>query len=321
MKRLIFEPLLKRTRWGGRRLGTLLGKSLGTANDYAESWEICDLGSSQSVVADGEFKGKTLHQLIRRFPEELLGSQRRASRFPLLMKFLDVNDRLSVQVHPDDRQAEHLHLGQRGKTEAWVVMAAQPDCQIYVGLKTGIDRTQLESALRAGTIEECLHRVDVAIGDCLLVPAGTVHAIGEGILLAEIQQSSDVTFRLHDWGRVDTDGLPRTLHIESALDCIDFTRGPIDLQTPQSLDCKGRFVEELVRCGHFVIHRETIRESVTLPADDQFHILMVLRGMGTLDDGSTLTIGPGQSVLLPANRSPSKIIATEELTILNVFLP
>jgi len=202
---LKFTPILKRIRWGGRRLGDVLNKPIAAFSDYAESWEICDHGADQSVVENGPWRGKTLQQLVREHADELLGKHRNLSQFPLLLKFLDAHDRLSLQVHPNDAQARRFVPGECGKTEAWVILAADPGSCIYAGLKAGVDERALREALAQGTVEQRLHRLTVVAGDCLYIPAGTVHAIGEGILLAEVQQSSDLTFRLFDWNRVGPD--------------------------------------------------------------------------------------------------------------------
>jgi mannose-6-phosphate isomerase len=214
---LQFRPILKRLRWGGRRLGTLLGKSIGEHSDYAESWEIADLGGDQTSVIGGSYQGWTLHRLVETHGPALLGLQSTADHFPLLVKFLDAHDRLSVQVHPNDEQARGLGRGSRGKTEAWVVLFAEPRARLYTGLKAGVGRAAFIGSLEAGRIEQCLHGYEVRAGDCVFVPAGTVHTIGEGVVLAEIQQTSNTTYRIDDWGRLDPDGKPRTLHREEDL--------------------------------------------------------------------------------------------------------
>jgi mannose-6-phosphate isomerase len=242
---LLFDPILKRIRWGGRRLGTVLGKNLGPHADYAESWEIADMGPVQSTVATGPLRGQTLASLIASQPQFLLGSPPAvtstaggappSSQFPLLVKFLDASDRLSLQVHPDDAQAQRAGVGPRGKTEAWIVLETEPNATLFAGLQPGVTRAQFETAVRSGAVEPLLHRVAVRPGDCLFIPAGTVHALGEGVLLAEVQQSSDTTYRLFDWNRVDASGQPRELHIEAGLDCVDFDRGPVQPVTPRAI--------------------------------------------------------------------------------------
>lgn len=316
---LEFTPLLKRIRWGGRRLGTLLNKPLGDASDYAESWEIADHGDDQSRVADGPLAGQSLHELVVHRGTELLGQHTGLGQFPLLCKFLDANDKLSVQVHPNDDQARRWNPNENGKTEAWLIVHAEPGSLVWAGLKKGVGRVQIENALRDGTLEECLHSFSVSAGDCVFVPAGTVHAIGAGILLAEVQQSSDVTFRLYDWGRVDAQGHPRELHIEQALQCIDFERGPVGLVQPRIVRDGPNSVEELVKCPYFELRRHTVRGEQHLPIENRFVVLMVLCGTGTLE--RTRPLAAGSTVLLPASLPNASIQSENELVILTATLP
>jgi mannose-6-phosphate isomerase len=214
--------------WGGRRLEEDLGKVLPTNDLYGESWEISDHSLHRSIVTAGPAKGQTLRQLMETEREPLLGAAAaRHPVFPWLLKFLDARDWLSVQVHPDDEAARKLWPGEAGKTEAWFVLDAEPGSKIYAGLLPGVDEAGLRQALAAGTIVECLHAIEPRPGDCLFLPAGTVHAVGGGVLLAEVQQTSDATFRLFDWDRRDSEGKSRKLHVEEALASIDWQRGPV----------------------------------------------------------------------------------------------
>jgi mannose-6-phosphate isomerase len=299
---LQFHPVLKRIRWGGRRLGTVLGKPIGDANDYAESWEIADCGADQSTVAEGPFEGWTLSRLVAAEPTALFGSDRGPSHFPLLIKFLDCNDRLSVQVHPNDEQARRMGRGENGKTEAWLILEARPDSRVYAGLKPGVDRRTLERHLDAGTVEECLHSFPARAGDCVFVPAGTVHALGEGILLAETQQSSNVTFRLFDWGRVGPDGKPRELHREESLACIDFERGPVNPVVPRIVANGSAQVEELVQSKYFALCRHTFSQPITIEPNRKFRILIPLAGsMNVRSDGYQKQLRLGNTLLVPAS--------------------
>ena len=322
MQPLSFSPILKRICWGGTRLGTVLGKPIADTADFAESWEIADHGDDQSVVAEGPYAGWTLSRLVAEEQNELLGRGAGAVQFPLLVKFLDANDRLSVQVHPDDRLAREFDPGENGKTEAWVILDAQPDSTLYAGLKAGVDRRLLEKRLAAGDVEKCLHRLTVRRGDCIFIPAGTVHAIGEGILLAEIQQSSDLTFRLHDWGRLGSDGKPRPLHVEQALRCIDFDRGPVEPAVPQVISDYDHHVEDLVRCEHYVLRRHRPEKPFVLPRDDRFHVVMVLAGSARLVcDADRTHLATGQTVLLPAVCPDVRFEPAGELVLLETFVP
>jgi mannose-6-phosphate isomerase len=301
MHPLQFRPILKRMRWGGRRLGTLLGKPLGDGSDYAESWEIADCGGDQTTVAHGPYKGWSLRRLLETHPTPLLGLQAAADHFPLLVKFLDANDRLSVQVHPNDEQAQRLGRRPRGKTEAWLVLFAEPHARLYTGLKPGVDRTAFIQSLDAGRIADCLYSYQVHAGDCVFVPAGTVHTIGEGVVLAEIQQTSDVTFRIDDWGRLDANGKPRMLHREEALQCIDFERGPVDPVVPRVQVDGEEQVEELVSCPFFVMRRRTISSAWRLPDDERFRILMPLSGRVEVQCADWRhAVALGDTLLIPA---------------------
>lgn len=314
---LRFRPLVKRALWGGRKLGDRLGKPIGPENDHAESWEIVDHGVDQSVVIDGPAAGKTLAELLQSHGPELLGRHAPQSRFPLLFKFLDCREKLSVQVHPNDVQGAMLTPPDLGKTEAWVVLAVEPGAVIYAGLKRGFDRAAFERELRRGTGELCLHRFEPQAGDCLFLPAGVVHAPGGGILMAEIQQSSDVTFRLHDWNRVGADGRPRKLHIEQALDVINYDYGPANPQRPQpTADAR---VEQLVACEKFVLERITLgTEPYDLPADDRFRILAACGGNAELQ-GRPFCLG--ETALIPASCRDAQLAGRPGATILSAYLP
>ena len=328
MTPLRFRPLLKRIRWGGSRLGSILQKPIGSEGDYAESWEFSDYGVDQSVVDGGPFDGKALGEVVADFNKELFGRHAGLGQFPLLVKFLDASDRLSVQVHPDDSLAELFSPGENGKTESWVVIDAEPGAVIYAGLKAGTTPVQLQEHLADGTIEECLHTIPARPGDCILVPSGTVHAIGEGILLAEVQQMSNITFRLYDWGRVDADGEPREIHLTESLKCIDFTRGPISPVTPRPIvefreDFDSSYeTVELIQCPYFTLHRHRGAAPFAPVTRDCFHALMVLDGAGHLVCGEeSFALSKGQSILVPAVCEPVQVVPDGEITVLDAFLP
>jgi mannose-6-phosphate isomerase len=319
-----FQPILKRIRWGGLRLGTVLNKPLGDGSDYAESWEIVDHGQDQSIVAGGPLDGWTLSRLVEEHAAELLGVHASLSQFPLLVKFLDAQDTLSVQVHPNDQQARRFDPQENGKSEAWVILEAEPGSRLYVGLKEGVDRAQLAAHIAAGTLPKCLHSFPVQPGDCVFVPAGTVHAIGAGILLAEIQQSSDLTFRLYDWGRLGSDGRPRELHIEEALECIDFNRGPVDPVMPRVIADEPHRIEALVRSQHFSIDRHTTTEPFAVTPENRFRILLLLDGRAKLVcDHKPHALQRGQTLLVPAAAPDSRIVPEhdEPITLLEAYLP
>jgi mannose-6-phosphate isomerase len=309
---LRFEPILKELIWGGRRLATLLGKPLGNKPHYAESWEIADHGGDVSRVAEGRLTGTSLRDLIRDRGAELLGPAVAGSgQFPLLVKFLDAHQVLSVQVHPDDDRGRRL-AADNGKTEAWVIVHAEPGSLIYAGLRPGVTRRDLAAAMRTGAVEPLLHRFEPRVGDCILIPAGTVHAIGAGVVLAEIQQMSNATFRLHDWGRLGSDGKPRPLHPDEALESTDFAAGPVNPVTCHPEPYAGGTRERLVRCPYFVLERFRLDASgpgATVGSRDRFTILIGLEGEAEVGHGPDATpLGCGQTLLLPAALGPCPIV-------------
>ncbi len=319
---LRFQPVFRRYLWGGRRLESVLGKALPAGDDYAESWEVVDHRETQSVVLAGEFAGWTLSRLVQQQGAELLGRHHPQPQFPLLFKFLDAHRNLSVQVHPNDEQAARLDPPDRGKTEAWVVLYAEPGSRIYAGFKAGVDRAQVIAHLQVGTLPEVLHHFEPAVGDALLIPAGTVHALGEGLVVAEIQQASDTTFRLFDWNRVGPDGKPRPLHIEQALEVIDFARGPL-MPVHVNDTTEAAAPQRLVTCDKFVLERYTVAGPFSLPDDRRCHLIAVIEGqLGLQRDPVDEPLGRGQTALIPAAARPCKLIPqSDTATLLDIFLP
>ncbi|HEY2411105.1 MAG TPA: type I phosphomannose isomerase catalytic subunit [Pirellulaceae bacterium] len=316
---LTFTPVLKRYLWGGRRLGDLLGKPIGEGSDYAESWEIADHPQGQSVIACGPLAGTTLHDLVVHRGDELFGKHAPQPRFPLIFKLLDCQKDLSVQVHPNDAAAAKLTPPDLGKTEAWIVFDASPGSKIYAGLKKGSNLPAFSHAIRMGKAADFLHSFAPRIGDCIFIPAGTVHALGAGLLVAEIQQASDTTYRLYDWDRVGTDGKPRQLHIEQGLAAIDFTAielGPV--QPRRSIE-PGR--ECLVDCEKFVLDRLTISCDMQIGGDNRFHIVSVISGRVQLLGDSNLVLPIGQTVLLPASLAAVTVQPVPTAIILDMYLP
>lgn len=313
-----FRPVFKRTIWGGRRLADRLGKEIGADSDYAESWELVDHGVDQSVVQEGEWAGRTLAELIADHSDWLLGEGNRCGPFPLLLKYLDCNRVLSVQVHPDDAYGAQMAEPDLGKTEAWYIVDALPGSLVYAGLKPGIDRQQLRDAVDAGTTGDVLHSFHPDPGDCIFIPAGTVHALGEGLLVAEIQQSSDTTFRLFDWNRVDADGHPRPLHVDQAIEVTDYHSGPVN---PRKIDPDVEGWQEVVACDKFVL-RALQSGSAAVAGDGKFHIVTVPRGRATVRTGDgDWVLATGQSVLLPASMDQANLDVDAESTVLAMHLP
>jgi mannose-6-phosphate isomerase len=307
---LRFEPHLRPLVWGGRRLGEVLGKPLPAAA-CGESWEISDHAAHHSVVADGPRRGQTLRRLMEEDRRALLGPAAEVySVFPWLVKLLDADDWLSVQVHPPEQHVGRLWPGENSKTEAWFVLAAAPESRVYAGLLPGVDEAQLRAAIAKCTVAECLHQYRPRAGDCVFLPAGTVHAVGGGVLMAEVQQTSDATFRLFDWNRADARGQRRPLHVEQALECIDWSAGPVHpvraagypdpegAEPPSTVPLRQR----LVACRYFVL--EYVRDSrhFAVGGTGRMQVLMVLHGRGELrtEDAQQLPLRPGDSLLLPA---------------------
>jgi len=317
---LRFRPILKQYIWGGRRFQSVLGRQLGPGPNYAESWEICDRADDQSIVSAGPLAGTKLRDLVGNRGPELLGRHHPQGRFPLLLKFLDAAKSLSVQVHPNDEQAALLAPPDTGKSEAWVVMAAEPGGTIYAGLKAGVDCAELETAIRQGRCETCLHAFQAAVGDCVFLPAGTVHALGAGLLVAEVQQPSDTTYRLSDWNRLGTDGKPRELHIEQGLAVVDFARGPVGPRQPRPT---GRpSVDRLLECEKFVVDRRQFERVESIGGDRRCHIIAVLRGAVEIEgDAVAEPLTVGGTVLLPASLGEISLKARDPAVLLDAYLP
>jgi mannose-6-phosphate isomerase len=300
---LRFEPYLRPLVWGGRQLALVLGKTLPTEQAYGESWEISDHASHASVVAEGPYRGQTLRQLLERSPRALFGSAAETyPTFPWLVKLLDAWDWLSVQVHPPEHLVGRLWPGENSKTEAWFILSAPPGSRIYAGLQPGVDEARLRAALNAGTVAECLHSFEPRPGDCIFLRSGTVHAVGGGVLMAEVQQTSDATFRLFDWNRVDAQGRSRTLHIEEALACIDWTAGPVHPVRAAGYASPTETVrQQLLRCRYFHLEYLCDSRSFSLGGTGRLQVLVVLHGAGLLEtpEGS-MSLHTGDSLLLPA---------------------
>ena len=295
---LLLQPALKVKVWGGRRLAAL-GMTLPDARPCGEAWLLHD----SATVAQGPHAGRALGELLLRHGAALAGPEvDPGAGWPLLAKLLDASAWLSVQVHPDDASAQRLEGEPRGKTEAWYVVAAEPGARLVRGVQPGCTRAQLEDALRAGALESLLLETQVAAGDALLLRAGTVHALGPGLLVYEIQQTSDRTYRLHDWGRVGLDGQPRPLHLERGLDVARLD-APAPLRHTAGQPAQ---VVEIARCAYFVLEllqlnghagRRVTRDT----GGCRFHALTCIAGRAALEAGAgRLDLRAGQTALVPA---------------------
>lgn len=295
---LLLEPSLHVKVWGGRRLQTTMHKTLPTDEPYGESWELHDT----STVANGAFAGRTLADLLDLHGTALIGAENDpAEGFPLLAKLLDANDWLSVQVHPDDAQAKELEGQPRGKTEAWVILSAEPGAQLVIGVEPGTDREAMATAIKTNTLEDLLVYADVQVGDVLYIPAGTVHAIGPGIVLYEIQQSSNTTYRLYDWGRMGLDGKPRELHIDKGVKVSNVAELPQIQRFAGDESPEMRLVE-----GAFfttALHRLHTDTPININKhDDRFDALTCIEGSLAINGaGISVTCDTGRTVLIPAS--------------------
>ena len=329
---LRFEPLFRRYIWGGRRLADVLSKPIGDQK-AAESWEVVDHQDDQSIVRFGDLSGKSLRELIAEHGDDLIGRQlmqqissddlpdHLRNRFPLLLKFLDANRNLSVQVHPDDEFGATLTPPDLGKTEAWYVMHADPGAKIYAGLKGGVTAESFRAAIESGETESTLHSFEPKQGDCVFIRAGTQHAIGAGLLIAEIQQASNTTFRVYDWGRVGDDGQPRELHIEQAIKATDFGRGPVVCETPQATD--DPHWQTIVKCEKFEMRRGKFDSPVSVGGDQRFRILAVTGGeMTVAGDPSGTAMKLSDTTLLPACLGPTELTPGQGgAEVLEIFVP
>ncbi|MGD9645051.1 MAG: type I phosphomannose isomerase catalytic subunit [Pirellulales bacterium] len=322
---LRFQPVLKQYVWGGHRLGGELGKAVPPGQTCAESWEVCDRRTAaglaeQSRVMAGPLVGAALGELVDRHQRELLGRHAPQSRFPLLLKLLDTAQPLSVQVHPDDALAALLDPPDAGKTEAWYVLAADPVAAMYVGLRRGFDRASFERELARGTCELCLERLEPRAGDCVFVPAGLIHALGAGLLVVEIQQSSDTTFRLFDWNRVGPDGQPRPLHLDAGLGALNDRFGPGDFVTPRPTD--RQHVQRLVECDKFVLDRWEFSTPQRCGGDDRCHLLAVAEGaVHVAGDAVDEPLVRGGTILLPACLPAVELTPVGQCVLLDAYLP
>ncbi len=314
---LRFVPFLRPMVWGGRSLSKL-GKVLPSDEPYGESWELSDHALHRSVVAGGPLAGISLRQLMEQARQPLLGpAAAKYPTFPWLFKFLDCCDWLSVQVHPDESAVQRLWPGEGSKTEAWFVLEARPGSRIYAGLLPGVGPAEFRQAVEQGTVQECLHSFAPQAGQCIFLPAGTVHAVGGGVLLAEIQQTSDATFRLFDWNRCDAQGRTRKLHIEEGLASIAWTMGPVH---PEQVPAAGPPCEQaLVRCRYFHVDFVESAKPFVVGGMGGLQALAVLSGGGRFSGGEDIV--SGQVWLLPAYMPKQELLPSSPTAFLRCTLP
>jgi len=321
LKALKFHPILKEKVWGGKKLKILLNKTT-TSDKVGESWELSGLRNNVSVVSEGEFKGQTLNQLISKYKQDLLGEKvfkKFGTEFPLLIKFIDAADDLSVQVHPDDKTAQKLY-GQNGKNELWYILDSDEDAELILGLNKTIDSEEFRNAINTNKITNYLNPFKVQKGDVFFIPAGRIHAVKKGVLLAEIQQASDVTYRIYDWNRKGLDGKYRDLHIDKACNVAELkpeksyrSEYPEKINAFVSCEKKPFFTVNLLKFDE-EIYRDYSKS-------DSFKVYICTKGQFRLKYSKNETkLSFGETVLLPAIIHKISFIPDEESELLEVFV-
>ena len=306
---LAFEPIFMERIWGGRRLATEFSKNLPPNIRIGESWEMVDRPEAQSVVRNGPLRGKTLHDLWTQDRAAIFGKVRESERFPLLLKLLDAREKLSLQVHPPEDVAKML--GGEAKTEFWYVAAADPEAQIYVGLREPMTREQFKRTLEEKTVEDCVHTIRVKAGDAMFLPAGRFHAVGAGNLLVEIQQNSDTTYRVFDWNRSGNSATPRQLHVDEALQSIDFNDAAPSLIQPRG--------ELLVKDDLFEIQEWNLSVPREIASPGQFAVVFCIAGGIRCGD---IDFAPGEFFLVPASLEDRQVKPIKKQTcLLRVTIP
>jgi mannose-6-phosphate isomerase len=337
---LKFKPRFVPKIWGGRKFQTVLGKAIPPKDDIGESWELFDFppgvvdkstGWVSAEVANGQLAGRTLHSLLEEFGAAIHGDVpllpvkgSDVGQFPILIKFLDAREDLSVQVHPDQKYADS-HPGAHLKTEAWYVMQRDAGSRILKGLMPGITRQKFEQGIASGLVEPMIQAIAVKEGDCYFLPSGTIHALGAGILVAEVQTPSDTTYRVFDFNRIDkTTGKPRELHVKQAMDCIDFS-GKIEPRQERShVGGMHTTVTRLAACDYFKIEKVRFTEGAheSIPYDEPV-VWMMMEGTAelTVKSGEKTTVSRGETVLLPAKMNEPKVRTLSDCVWLEVTFP
>lgn len=320
---LKFTPILKEKIWGGQKLADILGKKKGKKTKIGESWEISGLQGDVSIVSNGFLEGNSLQEIIEIYMGDIVGEQvysKFGEEFPLLIKFIDAQDVLSVQVHPDDEVAMKKHNAY-GKTEMWYILHAEEDAELINGFKSNTDLSSYHTALQSGNLNELLNFEKVKEGDVFFIPPGRVHAIGKGILLAEIQQTSDITYRIYDWGRLDDDGNPRELHTVLADEVIDFSTSKSYRTDYQTI---GNKTVNVAECKYFVVNvlefeKQVEKDYIYL---DSFVIYMCIEGGFTINYGAGLSekVSKGETVLIPASMKNLILDPQKNCKLLEVYI-
>ncbi len=323
MQLLKFQALLKTVVWGGDKIAPFKGIETEQKN-IGESWELSGVAGNETIVTNGELAGKTISELVKEFKGGLIGEKVYANtgdEFPLLIKFIDARDDLSIQVHPDDELAAKKHNGSKGKTEMWYVVSADEDAHLMSGLSKEITPEEYSAMVENNTITDALKEYKVKAGDVFFLPAGRIHSIGAGSFIAEIQQTSDITYRIYDFGRVGLDGQPRELHTELSKEAIDYS--VLDDYKTNYESIKDAEAP-LVDCEYFTTSLLDIDKPFTKNVKelDSFLICICVAGSGELIDseGNTITISQGETVLVPASTEWVKLNPCENLQVLTTHI-
>lgn len=318
---LKFNPIFKERIWGGSKLQTMLQKN-SSGDTIGESWEISDVKGAPSIVSKGAFQGKTLQELCETFQEAFLGKKvynTFGTKFPLLIKYIDAKSNLSIQVHPNDELAQKRH-NSFGKTEMWYVMQADEKAELIVGFNQEVSKKDYQTHVKNNTLTEILNFEKVKKGDVYFLPTGRIHAIGGGIVLAEIQQTSDITYRIYDWNRVDAQGNSRELHTALALDAIDYTLHN-NYKTEYTSETNEK--STIVDCPYFTTNLLPFQGKVSLNHEDKdsFVIYMCVKGNVSFQtENHTETLAFGETLLLPACIKKATVTATETSELLEIYI-
>jgi len=319
----IFEPVYKETIWGGRNLEKVLNKNLPPDKKIGESWEVADHPNGTSIIATGDLKGKTFSEVFKIYRKDILGPklyEKYKERFPLLIKFIDAQDKLSVQVHPDDNYAFKNENGSSGKTEAWYIVDAKPDSFLIAGFSRPTSKEEFEEKLQKEEVENLLGKIPVKKDDFIFIPAGRVHAIMPGIIINEIQQNSDITYRVYDWNRKKEDGKPRELHIKQSLETMNYNDYNVKKATIKKID---QNVSLLTKNSFFIIEKIELKNSFknfSTVQTESFHICSVIQGKGSLKwEKGQLVIKTGDTFLVPYSCDLYSIEG-KEITIIRSYI-
>ena len=320
---LIFREVFKAKPWGGRAMARVSNKRLPPGEPIGESWELADHPHGMSIVAEGPLAGETLRELMRKHTISLLGRRAGKSRFPLIIKLLDARERLSVQVHPDDAGARAMRLNDTGKTEAWLVLHVRPGGSITAGVKSKRDVPRLREIARSGALGDRMRVIYPKRGEALLCRAGTIHALGPGVVLLEVQQNSDSTFRLYDWGRPGLDGKLRPLHIEESICAVGDKTRTLERQRPKVIRGLPFPASRLLTCDKFVIDRWQVCGTALRKKQKKFEILHVIQGVGRLvsPHWPVIRLTRGRTVLVPACVRGCEIVPSRPLSLIRIAEP